>query len=71
MERVDPELDAADLSLDVRELGAAYLGGRSLAALAAAGLVTVHQRPGQREGVLARASTAFGWPVAPASSWVF
>lgn len=71
VERVDPEFDAPELSLDVRELGAAYLGGKSLAALAAAGLVTVHPRPGRRPGVLARASTAFGWPVAPASSWVF
>lgn len=71
VERVDPEFDAPELSLDVRELGAAYLGGKSLAALAAAGLVTEHPRPGRREGVLARASTAFGWPVAPASSWVF
>jgi predicted acetyltransferase len=71
VERVDPEFEAPELSLDVRELGAAYLGGRSLAALAAAGLVTEHPRPGQRGGVLARASVAFGWPVAPASSWVF
>ncbi|MFC8796721.1 enhanced intracellular survival protein Eis [Promicromonospora sp. NPDC057138] len=71
VERVDPEFESAELSLDVRELGAAYLGGRSLAALAAAGLVTEHSRPGQSGGALARASTAFGWPVAPASSWVF
>ncbi|MFI2362907.1 enhanced intracellular survival protein Eis [Promicromonospora sp. NPDC019610] len=71
VERVDPEFEAPELSLDVRELGAAYLGGKSLATLAAAGLVTVHQRPGQRPGVLARASTAFGWPVAPGASWVF
>lgn len=71
VERVDPEFEAPELSLDVRELGAAYLGGKSLATLAAAGLVTVHPRPGQRAGVLARASTAFGWPVAPGASWVF
>ncbi len=58
--------DAADLSLDVRELGAAYLGGTSLAALGAAGLVTEHS-----PGALARASAAFGWPVAPVCSWVF
>ncbi|MCP2262835.1 enhanced intracellular survival protein Eis [Promicromonospora thailandica] len=56
----------ADLSLDVRELGAAYLGGTSLATLAAAGLVTVH-----RPEALPRASAAFGWPVAPGASWVF
>jgi predicted acetyltransferase len=71
VERVDPEFEAPDLSLDVRELGAAYLGGRSLAALAAAGLVTVHPRPGQPANALARASAAFGWPIAPGSSWVF
>ncbi|GAA2219957.1 amikacin resistance N-acetyltransferase Eis2 [Promicromonospora sukumoe] len=71
VERVDPEFEAPDLSLDVRELGAAYLGGKSLATLAAAGLVTVHSRPGQQPGALARASAAFGWPVAPGSSWVF
>lgn len=71
VERVDPEFDAPELSLDVRELGAAYLGGRSLAALAAAGLVAEHPRPGQRGSALARASTAFGWPIAPGSSWVF
>ena len=57
---------SADLSLDVRELGAAYLGGTSLATLAAAGLLTVH-----RPESLAPASAAFGWPVAPGSSWVF
>ncbi|MHA7132640.1 GNAT family N-acetyltransferase [Oerskovia turbata] len=62
-ERVD---DPADLTLDVRELGAAYLGGVSLASLATAGLVTEH-----RPGGLAQASAAFGWPVAPVSSWVF
>ncbi|WP_275002560.1 GNAT family N-acetyltransferase [Promicromonospora iranensis] len=71
VERVDPEFEAPELSLDVRDLGAAYLGGKSLAALAAAGLVTEHRRQGQRASVLARASTAFGWPVAPGSSWVF
>ncbi|MBC7290551.1 MAG: GNAT family N-acetyltransferase [Actinotalea sp.] len=63
---VDATDAPADLELDVRELGAAYLGGSSLAALAAAGLVT-EARPGS----LARAATAFGWPVAPGCSWVF
>jgi predicted acetyltransferase len=58
--------DAADLALDVRELGAAYLGGRSLAAFARAGLVTQVSA-----GALQRASAAFGWPVAPVCSWVF
>jgi predicted acetyltransferase len=56
----------ADLTVDVRELGAAYLGGRSLAALARAGLVTEH-----RAGALQGASAAFGWPAAPVCSWVF
>jgi len=58
--------EPADLTLDVRELGAAYLGGRSLASLGAAGLVT-----SGHAGPLLRASTAFGWPVAPLCSWVF
>ncbi len=62
-ERTDAE---PDLELDVRELGAAYLGGTSLAALATAGLVTV-----RTPGALAPASAAFGWPVAPVCSWVF
>ncbi|WP_215455481.1 GNAT family N-acetyltransferase [Streptomyces sp. ATCC 21386] len=46
--------DAADLSLSVRELGAAYLGGVSLASLGAAGRVRE-----LREGALAEASTGF------------
>ena len=58
--------DAPHLSLDVRELGAAYLGGISLAGLAAAGLVTEHV-----PGSLVAASTAFGWPVAPVCSWIW
>jgi predicted acetyltransferase len=52
--------DTADLSLPVRELGAAYLGGVSLAALAAAGRVRE-----LREGALTEAAVAFGSPVAP------
>lgn len=56
----------AALELDVRELGAAYLGGRTLAGLAQTGLVTVHD-----PSALATASAAFAWPVAPVSSWVF
>ncbi|GGW40536.1 GNAT family N-acetyltransferase [Streptomyces griseoloalbus] len=47
--------DTADLALSVRELGAAYLGGVSLAALAAAGRVRELRR-----GALAEASLAFG-----------
>ena len=64
--RVEPTDASADLALDVRELGAAYLGGTSLAGLAGAGLVT-ERTPGS----LARASAAFGWPVAPVASWIF
>ncbi|MFF8290649.1 GNAT family N-acetyltransferase [Streptomyces sp. NPDC016309] len=52
--------DAPDLALSVRELGAAYLGGYSLASLAGAGLVRELRR-----GALAEASLAFGSAVAP------
>ncbi|MGP7960663.1 GNAT family N-acetyltransferase [Sanguibacter sp. A247] len=58
--------DVADLRLDVGTLGAAYLGGQTLAALGLAGLVTE-----VRAGALASASAAFGWPVAPSASHVF
>ncbi|MFD7735410.1 GNAT family N-acetyltransferase [Kitasatospora phosalacinea] len=44
--------DPAELALDVRELGAVYLGGGSLAALAAAGLVR-ELRPGALESAAA------------------
>ncbi|MEU9131019.1 GNAT family N-acetyltransferase [Kitasatospora sp. NPDC048540] len=50
----------ADLALDVRALGSAYLGGVTLAALAAAGRVTE-----LREGALAEASRAFAGELAP------
>ncbi|MFF8974094.1 GNAT family N-acetyltransferase [Streptomyces sp. NPDC014995] len=52
--------DAADLALSVRELGAAYLGGVSLASLAAAGRVRE-----LRAGALTEASVGFGTAVAP------
>ncbi|MDI3408596.1 GNAT family N-acetyltransferase [Streptomyces cavernicola] len=52
--------DPAELTLSVRELGAAYLGGVSLGALAAAGRVRE-----ERRGALAQAATAFASPVAP------
>ncbi|MFE2379041.1 GNAT family N-acetyltransferase [Streptomyces sp. NPDC059398] len=52
--------DPADLELSVRELGAAYLGGTPLTALAGAGLVR-ELRPGS----LAGASLAFGSDIAP------
>ena len=61
--RTDAE---ADLALDVRELGSAYLGGISLAELGASGLVT-ELAPGR----LAQASIAFGWTQAPVANWVF
>ncbi|MBG0855252.1 GNAT family N-acetyltransferase [Streptomyces spinoverrucosus] len=52
--------DAADLALSVRELGAAYLGGVGLGALAAAGRVRE-----VRAGALAEAAVGFGSAVAP------
>ncbi|MDQ1293808.1 MAG: hypothetical protein QG608_1689 [Actinomycetota bacterium] len=56
----------ADLSLDVRTLASAYLGGHSLGALAEGGLVNELV-----PGTLLPASTALGWPVAPFSAWCF
>lgn len=50
----------ADLALDVRELGAVYLGGSTLAALEQAGLVTE-----LRPGAVADASAAFATGLAP------
>jgi hypothetical protein len=58
--------DEADLVLDVRELGAAYLGGSTLTALAGAGLVAE-----RRPGALEAAARAFAWPVAPVCGWGF
>ncbi|MEU6536403.1 GNAT family N-acetyltransferase [Streptomyces sp. NPDC047000] len=52
--------DPAELALSVRELGAAYLGGVSLAALAGAGRVRELRR-----GALAEAAVAFGATVQP------
>ncbi|MFC4471183.1 GNAT family N-acetyltransferase [Streptomyces xiangluensis] len=52
--------DAADLALSVRELGSSYLGGVSLASLAAAGRVRE-----LRQGALAEASLGFSGAVAP------
>ena len=57
---------APDLSLDIRTLGAAYLGGTSLLSLAEAGRVTEH-----RPGALGKASTALGWHRAPAAVEIF
>jgi predicted acetyltransferase len=58
--------DAADLSLAVTELGAAYLGGRPLAEFAATGRVTEHT-----PGALTTATTAFTWPISPVSLEIF
>lgn len=61
-----PTTAPADLSCGVRELGAAYLGGTTLAALAAAGRVRE-----LRPGAVLEASTAFGWHRAPAAIEMF
>jgi hypothetical protein len=50
----------ADVALPARALGAAYLGGTRLGALAAAGLVTE-----LRPGALAALSAALSWDPAP------
>ena len=59
--------DTADLVLDVRELGAVYLGGTALAARAQAGWVEE-----RTAGSLTATSTAFGWTGGlPSSPMVF
>jgi predicted acetyltransferase len=55
-----------DLGLDVRELGAAYLGGESLAGLVVAGLVEEH-----RPGAAARVTAGFSSALAPFCPWQF
>jgi predicted acetyltransferase len=62
----EPADGDADLVVDVRELGAAYLGGETLLAMASAGLVRE-----ERPGAVAAASAAFGWPVTPHCPWTF
>ena len=62
-ERTD---EPADLALDVRELGAAYLGGTRLGTLAAAGLVTEH-----RPGAVRQLSSAMSWDPAPWCPQIF
>ncbi|WJK43936.1 GNAT family N-acetyltransferase [Solwaraspora sp. WMMA2056] len=64
--RCVPSTEPADLACDVRDLGAAYLGGVSLRALAAAGRVRE-----LRHGAVTEAATAFGWDRAPAGIEVF
>lgn len=62
----EPTDAAADISLNVRALGAAYMGGSKLTALAAAGLVR-ELTPGS----LAAATNAFGWHQAPSAFEIF
>jgi len=64
--RCEAVASGPDLVLDVRHLGAAYLGGATLQSLAAAGLVT-ELSPGS----LAAASAAFGWERPPLSIETF
>jgi predicted acetyltransferase len=59
-------LDSVAFSLDVRELGAAFLGSRTLNAFADAGLAAVLDPVG-----FATASRAFSWPVAAHCGWMF
>jgi predicted acetyltransferase len=61
-----PATGTADLALDVRELGAAYLGGTPLATLAGAGLVAE-----LRPGAVRQLSTAMSWQPAPWCPMVF
>lgn len=61
-----PTSDAADVSLDVRELGSAYLGGVALSELALGGLVTEHTK-----GALTAASRALRTDRPPWCSLVF
>lgn len=55
-----PSAADPDVLLDITELGAAYLGGTTLGALAAAGLVTEG-----RSGAVRQLSTALSWDPAP------
>jgi predicted acetyltransferase len=59
-------VEEPDLRCDVRALGAAYLGGTPLTALAVGGLVEE-----VRPGTLAPVSSAFGWHCAPSAGDVF
>ena len=61
-----PATEEADLTLGIRELGAVYLGGTRLGALAAAGLVREQQR-----GAVAALSAAMSWDPAPWCPQIF
>jgi predicted acetyltransferase len=56
----------SDVALDVTELGAAYLGGTPLGALAGAGLVAE-----RRAGAVRRLSAAMSWDPAPWCPFIF
>lgn len=58
--------EAAGFAIDVRDLGAVYLGGGTLLSLQRAGLVTELV-----PGAVAAASRAFGWDIAPYSDMTF
>jgi predicted acetyltransferase len=62
----EPASGAADLALDVTDLGAAYLGGTRLGALAGADLVTE-----RRPGAVRALSAALAWDPAPWCPMVF
>jgi predicted acetyltransferase len=62
----EPATGTADLALDVTDLGAAYLGGTRLGALAGAGLVAE-----QRSGAVRALSAALAWDPAPWCPMVF
>lgn len=61
--RVD---DEPDFEVSMDDLGAAYLGGRHLSRLAAAGRIREH-----RQGAVARASQSFDWDPAPWCQEIF
>jgi predicted acetyltransferase len=61
-----PATEPADLALDVTDLGAAYLGGTKLGAIAGAGLVSE-----RRPGAVRQLSAAMSWDPAPWCPLVF
>jgi predicted acetyltransferase len=61
-----PATEQADLELDVTQLGAAYLGGTKLGAIAGAGLVSE-----RRPGAVRQLSAAMSWDPAPWCPLVF
>jgi len=62
----DRTTDAPDLTCDITDLGAVYLGGTPLVSLAAAGRVRE-----TRPGALPVAATAFSWPRSPSALEIF